>query len=249
MNPNARRNFALLIALVAPLVVLLALPPIAQSAEYHALVDTRLICGVRNFMNVASNVAFLAVGGVGLAFCLTRAPQGAQLSWTVFFAAVALVAFGSAYYHTDPRDSTLLWDRLPMTIAFMALLSALLSEHLETSRERAWLIAAIAAGIGSLVWWRVAGDLRLYGWVQLAPFLAIAVLLAAFPGRYKHRQWLGWGLVFYALAKAAETGDAAIYEMTARTISGHTVKHLLAACAPLCVYIMLRKRVTQREHA
>jgi hypothetical protein len=40
----------------------------------------------------------------------------------------------------------------------------------------------------------------------------------------------------------AEVGDTAIFDLTARTISGHTIKHLLAALSLYAVYAMLKKR-------
>jgi hypothetical protein len=78
--------------------------------------------------------------------------------------------------------------------------------------------------------------------VQFAPLIAIVFVLIAFPARYTHRGYLVWGLVFYGLAKVAEFADAAIYSATGHVISGHSLKHLLAALAPYFVYVMLRKR-------
>lgn len=236
------RAVALLAGLVAPLAALLALPPIPQDLAYHALADTRALLGIPSFLNVASNLAFLAVGGFGVAVCLRKPVPGAAASWIVFFAATALVAVGSAWYHAAPDNATLVWDRLPMTVAFMAVFAALVSEHIEPGLEKIVLPAAIAVGTGSIAWWQYAGDLRLYAWVQLAPLLTIALLLAAFPARYTHRAWLAYGLAFYLLAKAAEVGDSAVYALTANTVSGHTLKHLLAAMAPLCIALMLRAR-------
>src|SRR6185295_8964248 len=108
-------------------------------------------------------------------------------AWAVFFAGTVLVAFGSAYYHWRPDDAALLWDRLPMTIAFMALFVALLSEHIDERLDRKLLVPAIAIGIASLVWWRYAHDLRLYAWVQFAPLIAIVYLFFAYSARYTHR--------------------------------------------------------------
>jgi hypothetical protein len=242
MTTNARRTSAFAAALMVPLAVLLFFPPIAQDPHYHAFADTRSLLGVPHFLNVASNAAFFAVGVVGIALCARMKELGARLPWTVFFAAVALAAFGSGYYHQNPSDETLAWDRLPMTIAFAALFTALVAEHFVAVPERLLLVTAIAAGAASIVWWRYAGDLRFYVWVQLAPFLAIAVLLAAFPGRYTARRWLAWGFVFYAAAKIVEFADASIFSLTSGAISGHTLKHVLAALAPLCVYRMLKVR-------
>jgi hypothetical protein len=41
--------------------------------------------------------------------------QGELWSWTLFFAGVTAVGFGSSYYHLNPNDATLVWDRLPVS--------------------------------------------------------------------------------------------------------------------------------------
>ena len=229
--------------MLAPLTVMfVAVPPIPQDPGFHALADRRTFLGVPNLFNVVSNLGFLLVGFLGVRLCLGKGVRGAARSWMVFFFGTLLVAFGSAYYHWTPNNATLVWDRLPMTIAFMALFAALVAEHVRPEIERTLLRVAIAIGIISVGWWHYTGDLRPYAWVQLAPFLAIVFMLIAFPARYTHRGYLLWGLVIYGLAKVAEFGDTAIFSATAHVISGHTLKHLLAALAPYCVYLMLRKR-------
>lgn len=237
------REWTLVVLAVLPLVVLmLGVEPIPQDPAYHVLADSRTLFGAPNFANVASNLAFLLVGALGLHLCLTRRADGAARSWLTFFVGASAVAFGSAYYHWAPDNATLTWDRLPMTIVFMALLCALVSEHVRLELERVLLPAVLVIGVASVAWWRYTDDLRLYAWVQFAPLLMIAFLLLAYPGRYTHRAYLAYGLVAYGLAKVAEVGDGAIFELTAGTISGHTVKHLLAATAVLVVYLMLSRR-------
>src|SRR5690606_28209933 len=128
--------------------------------------------------------------------------------------------------HRAPDDDTLVWDRLPMTIGFMALFAALVSEHLgsrmEARMEAHLLVAALAVGVCSVFWWQWSGDLRIYIWVQGAPLLTIPYLIAAFPGRYDRRHYLLYGAGLYALAKVAELHDHEIYTVTAAAISGHS---------------------------
>jgi hypothetical protein len=237
-----RRAWAMALAVLAPLGVLMALEPIRQDPAYHILADPRTYCGVPNFLNVASNIPFLAVGAIGLTFCLRNPARGAMRSWTVFFLGVAFVFAGSAYYHSAPDNNTLVWDRLPMTLAFMGLFAGLLSEHMGERIERALLVPAVAVGIASVAWWAYTDDLRIYVWVQFAPLMAIPLALATYPGHYTHRHYLLYGLAFYLLAKVAEFYDPEIFALTSGTLSGHSLKHLLAACAPLVVYRMLRLR-------
>lgn len=237
------RNAALVAVVLGPLAWLMFGhgEPIAQDRGYHLFADTRSCLGIANFGNVASNLLFLIAGLAGAAHCLRRR-SGAWWSWLVFFSGVALVFFGSAYYHRSPGDDTLVWDRLPMTMAFMGLFAALISEHLGARFEMRLLVAALAVGVFSVFWWRHSGDLRIYIWVQGAPLLAIPYVIAAFPARYDRRGWLLWGVGLYGLAKIAELLDFQIFNMTAGIISGHSVKHLVAALAVLCVLRMLQTR-------
>lgn len=237
------RIAALVLLVLGPLVWLLVGhgEPIAQDRGYHVFADTRSCLGVANFANIASNLLFLLVGIAGV-ICCWRRPNGAWRSWLVFFAGVALVFFGSAYYHRNPNDDTLVWDRLPMTVAFMALFAALVSEHIDSRLEVPLLTVALATGMFSVFWWQYSGDLRIYIWVQGAPLLAIPYMVAAFPGHYTLRRNLLYGVALYALAKIAELFDHEIYAATAGVISGHSLKHLLAAAAVFCVLLMLQRR-------
>ena len=250
--PHAARGawwrYAVLALVVAgSLVALMSWPAIRQDPAYHGLADRRTILGVPNVGDVASNLAFLIVGIAGLSLCFRHRNIGARTAWTVFFAGVALVAVGSAYYHWAPRDGTLVWDRLPMTIAFMGLFVALLSEHLGLHWERRLLAPAVLVGIASVVYWAHSGDLRPYAWVQGMPLLAIPVVAILFRGGYGGTSYLLAGLVCYAVAKICELYDHRIFSLTGEAISGHTLKHLLAALACLMVFLMLADRVRRRD--
>lgn len=249
MEPAVRsgagwREAALVVLVLAPLCYLLFLygGPIPQDRGYHVFADVRTCLGLQNFGNVASNFPFLLVGATGTLWCYRHPGAGAMRSWMVFFLGVALVFFGSGYYHRAPDDDTLVWDRLPMTVAFMGLFSALLSEHLGERLEPRLLLPAVLVGIASVYWWKYSDDLRVYIWVQFAPLLAIPFVLAVFRGRYTHRHYLLYGVMFYALAKVAEYYDYGFYALSSSVMSGHSLKHLLAAVAPFFVYLMLRRR-------
>lgn len=242
-QPHPGRIVALVMVVLGPLVWLMVGhgSPILQDRGYHVFADARTCLGMANFGNVASNALFLIFGAVGARHCWRRRP-GAWRSWLTFFSGVTLVFFGSAYYHGAPGDDTLVWDRLPMTVAFMGLFAALASEHLHPKRESALLAVSVLIGLFSVFWWQHSGDLRIYIWVQGAPLLAIPYLIAAFPGRHTHRHYLLYGIGFYALAKAAESLDHPIYAATGGMVSGHTLKHVLAAIAVLWVHLMLCRR-------
>ena len=229
----------------------MALGPIAQREAYHDFADKRELVGVRNFWNVASNAAFVIVGAVGLAWCASRYAQPQSAAWNALFLAVVLTGFGSAWYHRRPDNATLAWDRLPMTFGFMALFVALAAEHIDASIERWLLPPALAFGAASVLWWHRTQDLRPYLWAQFAPLLCIPLMLALFPARHTHRGLVFAGLGLYGLAKVAEAKDGTIFAMTGNRISGHTLKHFLAAAAILALFMMLvlREAIAQERHA
>lgn len=242
------REAALLLLVFAPLLYLLLLHggPIPQDRGYHVFADVRTCLGLPNCGNIASNVLFLLVGAAGMLWCHRNSGIGAWRSWMVFFLGVALVFFGSAVYHRAPDDDALVWDRLPMTAAFMGLFAAMLAEHMSPKLEGPLLVSAVAVGIGSVILWKLTDDLRVYIWVQLAPLLVIPFVIAVFPGRFTHRHYLLYGVGFYALAKVAEYYDREIFALTSNMLSGHSLKHLLAALAAFCVYLMLRRRAEKQ---
>jgi hypothetical protein len=242
---NGRHAVLVGLALI-PLAVLLFLGPIPQDAAYHVFADTRRLFGIPNFFDVASNVSFFLVGAAGFGFCLRRECGPVRSAWLVLFLGVGLVSFGSAYYHWSPNDAALVWDRLPMTVGFMGLLAALLGEHVGARTGVALLGPLMVLGIGSVLYWYAFDDLRLYLWVQFAPLLLLPCIVALFRGRYTHRGYLFAALGWYALAKVAEGYDAAVFRATGGVLSGHTVKHLLAAAGCYSLLLMLRRRRLKR---
>lgn len=217
---------------------LLALQPaIPQPLAYHGFSDASTMGGIPNAMNVLSNLPFLLIGLTGL-YRLTI-PGGLSiqrdnaLAYHVLFLGTALVGIGSSYYHWLPTNATLVWDRIPMTLAFMALCSVVVGEYLSAVWARRLLLPLILLGVGSVVYWvltenRSAGDLRPYIIVQFLPMLMIPVVLLTFRARFTDT-WGYWGLfVAYLLAKLAEHYDAQIHAALL-VISGHSIKHLLAA--------------------
>lgn len=240
------REATLVAVLLALLAGFMAGGPRAQPQAYHDFADQRLLLGVPNLLDVASNLPFLGVGVLGLALCRRRRrpPSTAPLatSWAALFAGVVLVAFGSAWYHWAPGDASLLWDRLPMTLGFMGLFVALLAEHVSPRLDRLLLGPALATGVASALWWHATGDLRGYYWVQFGPLVCLPLVLAMYPARYTHRLHLLYALGLYVAAKLAESADRGLFHLTGHAVSGHTLKHLLAAGALGVLLHMLWRR-------
>lgn len=247
----------LLIAALAVVSVLVlgCLPPLPQSQSYHHFADDRSLLGVPNCLNVVSNLPFLMVGLGGLWF-VGRNSDGEggpflqrveRWPFVLFFLGIGLTAFGSAYYHLQPDNDRLVWDRLPMSVAFMSLFAAVLAERIDVKLGTRLLIPLIVAGVASVVEWywseqQGRGDLRAYYFVQFYPMLALPLLLLLLPPRYTRTSDLFIALGWYVLAKGCEhPGDTAIYAL-GHVVSGHTVKHLAAAAGAYWVLRMLRKR-------
>ena len=218
--------------------------PLWQQQSYHHFADARPLAGIPNCLNVISNAAFLAVGLLGLGFL---APPGQflepreRLPYALFFLAVVGTGFGSSYYHWKPSDASLAWDRLPMSVAFMSLFAANIAERISVAAGLRLLLPLAALGAGTVWWLQWTGNLWPYLAAQYWPIILIGLLLVWFPPRYT-RSWdmlaiIGW----YLLAKVAEALDARIFA-TNGWISGHTLKHLLAALAVYWVLRMLRRR-------
>src|SRR5262245_288816 len=101
-TPSARHNLPLIVFLAvmaASLAALLLLvPAIPQSQDYHQFADQRTLLGIPNFWNVVSNLPFAAIGAVGL-WRYRDDP-----ATVILFSGILLTGFGSAYYHWNPND-------------------------------------------------------------------------------------------------------------------------------------------------
>ena len=237
----AKRNGPLLIFLGlmgASLAALLLLPPILQDQGYHQFADVRALFGIPNVWNVISNLPFVVIGAVGLAQCRDDAAT------VIIFLGILLTGFGSSYYHWSPNDDTLFWDRLPMALAFMAILANVVAERVNAKAGAILLWPLLAIGVFSLLVWRWNGDLRLYGWVQFFPLLTLPLMFLLLPPKYTGTLYWIVAAALYALAKVLEHFDDAIYSI-GHFVSGHTLKHLVAAAACLVVlrYFQTRRLI------
>src|SRR5262245_15103442 len=228
--------------MVVSLAGVMLLPPIPQDQSYHQFADQRGWLGVPNFWNVASNLPLIAVGAVGL-WQFRDDP-----AIVVLFLGVFLTGFGSAYYPWNPNDVTLFWDRLPITLAFMAILAIAIKERVDAQTGAILLWPLVAVGVLSLLLWRWTDDLRLYVWVQFFPCLALPLLFLLFPPKYTGTSYWIFAAVLYALAKLLEFHDRTVHS-AGSILSGHTLKHLAVAAAryALLRYFQTRKMVAPAE--
>ncbi|XP_057748784.1 uncharacterized protein LOC130967789 [Arachis stenosperma] len=247
-----RTVLAWVVAVVCFVVLMIVTPAIPQSQEYHDFADQRTFFGIPNALNVISNFPFMIIGLIGVILChhgnyFKLSLQGELWGWTCFYVGVAAVAVGSSYYHLKPDDARLVWDRLPMTIAFTSIVAIFIIERIDERKGMISIIPLLLIGIISIVYWRFFDDLRPYAVVQFAPCIAIPLMAILLPPMYTHSTYWLWAAGFYLLAKVLEAADKVIYEWTHHIVSGHTLKHLSAAMVPVFLTLMLAKRSVDSE--
>lgn len=223
--------------------------PVAQLPDYHAFDDQHALFGIPYGKDVLSNLPFVLVALWGWHRLAPRQNHPllthAWVGYRLFLVGLLLTALGSTFYHLAPDNARLVWDRLPIALACGGLLAASWADaHRRASRDgAAWL--ALAAVV-SVAWWHFTeldghGDLRPYLMLQLAPMLLIPLWQMIYRAEGTERRAFGGALLLYAVAKFAELNDHAILAVTG-VISGHTLKHLLAAAAAGMIARSLMRR-------
>ena len=232
----------LAICAMASLLVMGLMPPLPQDPLYHAFVDTRPLSGLPNAANVLTNIPFALVGALGLIRLAYRRPRLMTSGFTLLFGGMILTGLGSAYYHWQPDNHGLLWDRLPLATTLMAYFALLLGHHLSPVIGRQLLWPLVFAGLGSVLYWYGGelsgrGDLRPYLLIQGLPLLLTPLLLIGTPSPATRRSFMA---VFgcYLAAKGCELADAWLYEHLV-VLSGHSLKHLAAALGGWCLVSLL----------
>lgn len=252
MKLESYHKYGILLSVVVISCLLVAImPAIPQDLNYHIYADRRSFAGIDYILNVISNIPFVWVGISGI-WTLFKHPE-IKLenrifpAYLYFFIGVACVGIGSSYYHLAPSNETLVWDRLPMTLAFIAFFTIILAEFVSVRVAKIALYPLLILGIISVFYWYLtelsgAGDLRLYGLVQFLPLLLIPLILLLFPATYSH-SFFYWVLyLMYGLAKLFEWADFEIF-IFLRGLSGHTLKHLFAAIGCYSFLLQIKKRI------
>jgi hypothetical protein len=226
---------------VGGIIAAFCLSPIPQDPAYHEFADRRAVFGIPNFWNVFSNLSLVLVGAFGLSRVSRLQPSSPRSAYVVFCIGVVFVGFGSSYYHYFPSTQTLVWDRLPMTIAFMALFSMVIRDRISEQLGNRMLWPLLLAGVASVGYWYWSelqghGDLRAYGVVQFLPMLLMPLMLILRITKGLSTPWLWCTLGTYALAKVAEHFDKVMYDTTG-IVSGHSIKHVVGSLAVLCAVL------------
>jgi len=217
---------------------------------YRTFIDERELAGIPFFWNVVSNLPLLAAGAWGL-YVVAHADARAFIepaekwSYGACFAAVGFAGIGSTYFHLAPDADRLMWDRLPIALGFMALLAGVIGDRRGAQASLHALAPLLVAGATSVFYWRWS---MLRGSENIVPYaivqygaLAAIMLHGALRSRYTRRFDLFVVAAIYGAAKIAEMLDRPIYAL-AGSLSGHTLKHVLAAVAVGYLVRMLQLR-------
>jgi hypothetical protein len=251
----SKRSWYIVAFTVASVAVAFLLPSMPQPVDYHEFADDRRLVGVANFLDVVSNAAFVVAGLAGMIVTLyPRTPfeyARERLPYLVFFLGVALTGLGSGYYHLAPNNETLFWDRLPMTIAFMSLISAQIVDRISIRAGLALLLPMLLIGMGSVLYWIATeragvGNVMPYGVLQFYSVVMLFVLAVLYRSRYTRGNDIYWVFAAYVVAKIFETFDHQILAL-GNLMSGHSLKHLAAAVGSLLVMRMLWLRRLQER--
>jgi hypothetical protein len=251
LNRRARLGIVLGVSLILAAVVCF-LPSVPLGANYHIFADKSPVFSISNGLDVLSNIPFVLVGIWGIAFVLrgnnhtSFLESRERMPFFIFFVGVMLTGVGSAYYHAAPGNFRLIWDLLPMTLAFVSLTDATIVERISTNAGLRLLLPLLALGAASVIYWyhgesQGHGDLRFYLFIQFFSPLAIAMMVVLFPPRYTRTMDLFIAFVLFVVAKLCELLDNQIYSLGG-VVSGHTLKHLVAALSSFWILRMLRLR-------
>jgi hypothetical protein len=246
---KTRHTLLVGLSLVA-LALALFLPAMPQPLAYHDFADKRQAYGIENFLDVTSNLAFTLAGLAGLVVVLRRRTCFEQPAerwpYLVFALGVLATGAGSCYYHLEPNNETLFWDRLPMTISFMSLIAAQVVDRVDVRAGLVALVPMLLVGVLTAVYWIVTerqgrGNVMPYGVLQAWAVVVLLKLVVFHPSRYTHGHLIYAVFAGYVLAKGFEHFDREIFELTG-VLSGHTLKHVAAGVAGLPVVWMLWRR-------
>jgi hypothetical protein len=235
----------MLLLVIGLLVILAGHPAIPQPQAYHAFADARALAWgsavIPRAADVLTNLGIVLPGLWGLAW-LNRVPFSMRAPFAVFCLGLVLTGLGSAVYHWAPRDTLLVWDRLPMVIAFAGALGAVVADKLGEEAGLRWLLAWLYAGIVALALWQLGGDLRMYIAVQAGLVLLLAALGWLLPSTSGLAFPWRSALLCYVLAKLFEEGDKWVWQISPQHVSGHPFKHLAIGLGATLLVSSLRNQ-------
>lgn len=262
--PLSHAEWVLCIALILATLLALTLPATPLPASYHGFADQRGWGHLPHAADVISNLPFaLAAGWLWwLQRRWLHAPEKSLPSTNPFAfidqrqkthtarSLVKLTAWGllataicSSIYHWAPGDTGLAIDRLGMSLAFAGVLGLAVAERVSARAGRLLAGPLLLAAAAAALWaWRM-GNMTPWAVVQGAGLVLLLALYTrrALPGSLGvHWPWV---VLAYAIAKGLELADHPVFAFTHGGVSGHSLKHLVAAAAVLPIALALQRRL------
>ena len=250
-------ELALLGAVLALLAAAIVAPTVAQSAQHHHFADQRAWAWIPCAADVLSNLTFLLWGVLGLTL-LSKQGRGvghrpvaaSRGLMALFFAGLVVTAFMSAFYHWQPDNAGLAFDRLGMVVAFGGLMGLAAAGRVSVRAGELLALAVLLLGPLSIWVWSASGNVLPWAVLQFGSMGLVLCLagLKPLPGAPAIR-W-GWVIVIYALAKCFEIADEGVFAATSQWVSGHSLKHVVASFAAWpVVFAVLTHHKSRAEFA
>jgi hypothetical protein len=233
-------------------------PRVPLGDHYHDFADKRTMLGIPNALDVLSNLPFFIVGVWGVFWLQGRPSRSTflddreRIPYLVFFIGVALTGIGSFWYHLAPSNARLPWDLLPMTCSFMSMVVAQFMERISARFGLIALTPLLLLGLTSVTYWYLTesqghGDYKFYLFLQFFSPVVLALIVGLFPSRYSGLNYLAVAFSMYVTAKLCELFDRQIYSSLG-FVSGHSLKHVIAAIACLWILLILQDRHVIENH-
>lgn len=231
---------------VAALTVVLAIAmwwvlPHADFPDYGKFADDRL----SHARNVLSNLGLVLIGAAGVPWALRHRGDDFTASLTLFIGVFA-AGLGSMYFHAQPlldgrlNRSALLWDRMPITMAFAGLIALVLRDRVLHRPNRFVLPFLVVVGLATALYWYWSGDLYPYAFFQFYTAAGTLLMIMILRPAYTEAGYVAAAVCLFGISKVFEEFDALIYGKW--EIGGHPLKHIASAFAALMILLWLAKR-------
>ena len=219
-------------AIAAAVVAVYQVGPVMRGPGFHEYADARAWHAVRNAGDVLSNVAFLLAAAALIPLGRDQRAASARFAMAAGLG-VAAIGIGSAAYHTAPSDELLVLDWGPIAVTLAVVAAAVFDDRFGRRAGTAALIIGLVAGPATIAWWyagggTAGGDMAPYAAFQLLGVGLPVVVAVMAPGRLSAVPLVA-ALVGFTAARGLTARDADIF--AAAGISGHSLKHVVAAIA------------------
>jgi hypothetical protein len=160
----------------------------------------------------------------------------------LFFVSIILTGLGSFYYHLNPNGFTLVFDRLALSLVFAVVLAMLAAIRISERLGFHTLAEMIILAPLSVLLWNYNENLTPYAVLQFGG-IVIIVLTLLLTKAQKQSPCFASLIILYGFAKVAEFYDAQIFSLTQNLISGHSLKHIIAALAIVLFIVPLKIKI------